>query len=208
MIREARIYVEGGGDGPRGKARFRDGLRSFLRHMLGDGRLPEVVACGGRHSAFGDFAEALKSNGGAFSILLVDSEGPVSAPSPWEHLKKSKRDRWTKPEGASDEQCQLMVQAMEAWFVADPEALEAFYGEGFDPAPLACSGNVEDLRKKKLNESLARAVAGTARGRYRKLVHASRLLRLLDPSKVRKRARHCERLFETLSSVIGEGDPQ
>lgn len=34
-------------------------------------------------------------------------------------------------DGVADEQIHLMVPTMEAWLVADPEALARFYGQGF-----------------------------------------------------------------------------
>ena len=78
------------------------------------GRLPRVVACGSRNDAFRDFKIALRERverkDDEYPILLVDSEDPVAGsdrsdanPSgAWSHL--SRRDDWTRPSGAKDDQ--------------------------------------------------------------------------------------------------------
>jgi hypothetical protein len=95
MVSEIRIYVEGGGDGSESKAAIRQGFGQFLdplRQLARSRRIRwQVVACGGRNSAFDDFKTALGSHEDAFNLLLVDSEAPVSQP-PWDHLLV--RDGW------------------------------------------------------------------------------------------------------------------
>ncbi|WP_156013419.1 hypothetical protein [Thioalkalivibrio sp. HK1] len=43
-----KIYVEGGGDIKVLKTKCRKGFRNFFRKAGLDGRMPRVVACGGR----------------------------------------------------------------------------------------------------------------------------------------------------------------
>jgi hypothetical protein len=72
-----------------------------------------VEPCGGRHEAFDSFRIALKNNGAAVPLLLVDADELVTeGRSVWQHLKA--RDRWDKPPGAKDDQAFLMVQVMES----------------------------------------------------------------------------------------------
>ena len=206
MTREIRIYVEGGGD-RESKERMRLGFGEFLNEVRDMARRKRVrwriVACGPRGAAIDNFRTALAEHPSAFNVLLVDSEGPVSG-TPWEHL--ARRDRWSRPEGAEEKHCQLMVQAMEAWFLADPDALESFFGNGFRRTRLSSRGDVEGIPKDDLAPSLDRAAAGTAKGGYDQGWHAGELLRRIDPGKVRGCATHCERLFVTLAAAIGD-DP-
>ncbi len=95
-----------------------------------------------------------------------------------------------------------MVQTVEAWLVADPETLTRFYGQGFLRGLLPKRQDVEEIAKADLNRALDRATARTQKGRYHKILHCSILLGLLDPNRVRARARHCDLLFTTLEARI------
>ena len=48
----ARIYVEGGGDSKDARARCREGFSKLLKKCGFRGRLPRLVACGGRTASF------------------------------------------------------------------------------------------------------------------------------------------------------------
>lgn len=197
------IYVEGGGDGNAGRAAIRRGFGEFLRELRNLARQRRIrwgiVACGTRGRALKAFSKALQEGTHAFNVLLVDSEGPVSA-APWEHL--AQRDEWKKPEDATQDQCHLMVQVMEAWLVADPDALAEFYGKDLGKKALTLRENVEEVAKDKVLALLKRATSNTTKGRYRKIFHGAKLLALIDQKKVRGRAPHCERLFKSLTAVL------
>lgn len=93
--------------------------------------MPKVVACGSREHAFKDFQNALKNQKHGLALLLVDSEGPVSKNiSSWTHLQN--QNGWERPAEVTDERAHLMVQCMEAWFLADREKLATFFGRGFN----------------------------------------------------------------------------
>ncbi len=158
-----------------------------------------VIPCGSRNNAFRNFKIALRQHGQAFNVLLVDSEGPVKD-APWVHLKQ--RDGWTRPE-ASDDQCQLMVETMEAWLIADPDALKQSYGVHFDRHQLPSPGrNVEAIAKHRLARMLKLATRNTGKGEYHKTRHAPRLLGAVDVTRVRESASHCERLFRILENMM------
>jgi len=203
MVSEVRIYAEGGGDGKEGKAAMREGFGRFmadLRERARRNRIRwQVVACGARNAALDAFCTALRTHPDAFNVLLVDSEGALSSSQPWQHLQA--RDGWTPP-ACPDEHCQLMVQEMEAWIVADPDAIEAFYGHGFRRDVLPAASDIETVDRTTLANALRRATEGTTPGRYHKLRHAPRILGKLDPGRVRARARHCDRLFRTLEGKL------
>ena len=207
MVSEVRIYVEGGGDAKETKAAVRHGFGEFLRALRELARARRIgwriIACGSRQSALDDFKRALKANPEAFNLLLVDSEGPVANPAlPWQHLRQKNGWEVDVPPLRSD-QCHLMVQALEAWLIADVDALDRFYGQGFNRNPIPKARNVEDVDKAALAPALKAATRGAVRGEYHKTRHAPRIMATLDVAKVRSRAPFCERLFNTLAERIG-----
>lgn len=192
-----RIYVEGGGDSRHQKAKVRQGFSQFLRQALG--KNIAIIACGSREHTYRDWRNALKRHPNAFNVLLVDSEGPVRK-TPWLHL--AERDGWEKPSQTSDEQCHLMVQMMEAWLVADVEALQKFYKKGFNAKAIPKRANVEEIPKKQVESALVSATKKTQKGRYHKIQHGPVILASLNVDKVRMAAPHCERLLVILSKKL------
>lgn len=178
---------------------LREGFSKLFEKALGRRAKPKVIACGSRSEALGDFTRALQSYPDALCILLVDSEGPVKqGASPWAHVSEREGDRWRRPDGVSDEQLHLMVQAMEAWLVADPEALAAYYKQGFRKDALPHRQNVEQISTRDLYDALVRAIRDSkTKGKYAKS-HGFELIGLVDPQKVRARSGHAARLFDTL----------
>jgi hypothetical protein len=161
----------------------------------------EIVICGSRNNAFRDFKNALESHPDAFIILLVDSEGSVKQ-TPWEHLKS--RDNWDAP-GVDDTHCHLMVQAMEAWFIADIETLKKFYGRGFRENSIPKNEDVETIEKDSLEPNLKAATRDTkTKGEYHKIQHAYQLLGMVNVDLVRSASPHCNRLFTTITKIIEE----
>lgn len=202
MVKEIRLYVEGGGNAKDTKSRLREGFSSFFQSITDHVRQRRikwrVVACGPRSEAYQDFKHALEANPNAFNMLLVDSEGPVSV-QPWEHLRG--RDGWDAS-GADASQCHLMVQTMEAWLVADVDAIARFYGAGFRRNAIPGNANVALIDKSQLLSALEAATRDTTKGKYHKTRHAPRILGGVDADRVRAAAHHCDRLFNVLSQLI------
>jgi hypothetical protein len=191
--------MEGAGAQDRtNSARLSEGMREFLAVVWTEARNRRVklrlITCGPREAAYHAFRIAQRHHSEAFNVLLVDSEGPVEGP-PGEYLTTT--EEWDLS-GASADQVHLMVQAMEAWLIADPETLARFYGQGFAASALPKAKIVENIPKDDLVPALKRATRGTTKGEYHKTRHAFDLLAQIDPEKVRSRAPHCERLFQTL----------
>ena len=161
--------------------------------------MPRVVACGSRQRAYDQFCAAIdEAEADSFIVLLVDSETAVAASdSPWEHLKK--RDNWTQPSAAEDNSAQLMVQCMEAWFVADRQSLGAYFGKDFKAAALPARDDVEAIAKDDLERTLKQATRSCSKGPYNKGRHSFELLGCLDPSKVMDASHHAKRLIDALS---------
>jgi hypothetical protein len=196
---EIRIYVEGGGDSADSKAQIRTGFGVFFEELRCQARRQRIewriVACGSRQSAYDLFNLAQRTHPDAFNVLLVDSEGPVSS-LPWQHL--AARDHW-QTDRTLDERYHLMVQVMEAWFIADIGNLSDFYGDGFNINSIPRRNNVEQIDKISLFNALVTATRCTQKGEYQKIRHGAKLLGLINPALVRQAAPHCDRFFQILS---------
>ena len=208
MVKEIRIYIEGGGDGRNTRGLLREGFNKFLQELNQLARSRKIkwniIICDSRNNTFSQFKSALKEHPDAFNVLLVDAEASVKK-APWQHLKE--RDNWNKPE-VDDTCCHLMVQMMEAWFLADIEALKRFYGQGFKENAIPKNLNVEKINKTEIYSALQKATKETSKGEYGKIQHGARLLEQISVAKVRAASlycdRLCDRLFTTLTVKIDE----
>ena len=108
------------------------------------------------------------------AVLLIDSEGALST---------QLIERVSGQIGASN-RVFFMVQLMEAWFLADRPALEAYYGRGFNVGRLPGNPNIEDIPKADVEQGLHNATRGCRKGQYNKTNHAVDLLRRLNPDAV------------------------
>ena len=196
------IYMEGGGTGKENRAALRQGMDAFLQSLKEAARNKalrwKLVCCGTRQEAFQGFRNAVNKGDNALNVLLVDAEGPVDQSSR-DYL--GNRDQWSLS-FAKEEWVHLMVQAMEAWIVADSEALAAYYGQGFRVNRLPKAENLETVPKADVVRALDGATRRTRKGTYHKVRHAGDLLKRIDASKVKSRCPHCDRLFKTLDRVV------
>ncbi|MCL2347616.1 MAG: DUF4276 family protein [Planctomycetaceae bacterium] len=202
------IYMEGGGDHNKPlQDELRKGMHDFLEklnELSKNKEMPSVVPCAGRSQALDRFRTALMQ--GKNALLLVDSECAVSKKhenKPWDHLKQCGQKHLDKPDGATDEQCHLMVQCMESWFLADPEALEKFYGHELNQNHLPAQGrNLEEIEKEQVYEKLEMATRNCEpKGKYSKRKHSFKLLGLIDPQKVATASGWAKRFFEILKAL-------
>ena len=191
--------MEGGGDRANSKAMLRQGMEAFLDEIKEAFRQKQwrwkLVCCGGRNEAYKRFMNARTNGEAEIVVLLVDSEESPSASTPSDHLRE--RDGWDF-EGIGDATIHLMVQTMETWIVADPEALNSYYGSRFQANSLPRRENLEEVSKREVANALDRATQNTQKGRYHKIRHARQLLEQIDPARVRQRCPHCRRLFDIL----------
>ena len=179
------LYVEGGGDSKVLRSACRRGFSEFLTMASLSGHMPRIVASGGRRQAYDDFCTALQQGRHA-AMLLVDSEDPVTVTSPWTHLLQRTADAWPTPQGASDDDCHLMVQCMESWFLTDRGTLGAFFGQGFNPGALPSERTpVESVAKATVYQALANATRNCkTKAQYGKGEHSFQLLAQIDPANV------------------------
>lgn len=196
------VYVEGGGTRRALKNRCRQGFSEFFRSAGLSGRMPRIFAGGGRRATYDSYRTALaKATESDFAVLLVDSEGPVAARSDaWTHLNI--HDKWEKPRGATDDAAHLMVQCMEAWFLADKSALVKFFGDSFNENSLPRRADVEEVSTGDIARGLEMATRQCKRkGAYAKGRHSFAILAELDSKKVTSDSPHAKRLIDTLLEI-------
>lgn len=202
------LYVEGGGGTAQQKAELRvgfDGLLGSVKTKARAKRLRWTLVCAGdRGAAYEAFLYAMRTKPRAVNVLLVDSEeaiaqrtGDTARDANVRVTYLRQRDGWDLSASRA-ERVHLMVRCMEAWIVADPEALAAYYGQGFVPNALPARPNLEDESKPDIYDKLARATGGTQKGPYGKIKHASQLLQRIEPAKV---ARRCPRFADLLREL-------
>jgi hypothetical protein len=200
-----KIFVEGGGDNNDQHREFRQGLRLFLEKAGIKGRMPRIVACGGRQTAFDDYQAEIE--GGNSAYLLVDSEEAVADAfqkgedmtkwNPWGHLKQRTGDKWDKPEKAKDTDCHLMVQCMENWFLADSQALSDFFKKEFKEKKLPTNKPIETIGKTEAYDALE-AATKECKATYSKGGNSFKILAEIDPAKVTSASPWAKRFIETL----------
>ncbi|MBI4859228.1 MAG: DUF4276 family protein [Candidatus Riflebacteria bacterium] len=199
---EFKIYFEGGGDSTAGKASLRQGMRHFLGELFDAARERSIrcnlVACGSRNDTFDRFKHEAAASPETFCVLLVDSEDAVKT-GPISHL--TRRDSWSFAD-TDENSIHLMVRTMETWIVADQQSLADYYGHHFNAKALPVTDDLETVDKRTIRGGLKRATRKTQKGSYEKIRHASDLLARIDPATVRRRCRHCDRLFVTLSAKM------
>ncbi|HIP52841.1 MAG TPA: DUF4276 family protein [Chromatiales bacterium] len=196
------VYMEGGGDSKDTKAALRQGMGDFLAPLRDNARRKswrwKLVCCGGRDAAFKGFRNAVQNGDNAIVVLLVDAEAPVNSPN---RVHLQSRDSWDL-QFASDDLVHLMVQTMEAWIVADPDALNAYYGHRFRENVLPRTQNLEMVSKTAIASALEEATRDTQKGKYHKIRHASDLLKRIDQQKVQQRCPGCALMFDVLGQAI------
>jgi hypothetical protein len=216
------VYIEGGGNSKDQKAALRRGFDSLFKDEKSKAREKRMsltfICCGGRQEAYEAFLNELSTNPEKISALLVDSETPVTTVSTDSlqdakirvvHLRqkiggdgRGQGDGWKLSDNLSDK-VHLMVQCMEAWIVADPDALAKFYGQEFKKARLPARINLEGESKPDIYTKLDAATKDTQKGTYGKIRHASELLGLIDPAKVAARCVRFSFFRQWLTQAIG-----
>lgn len=196
------VYMEGGGETAEAKAAIRQGMAEFLCVMRESARRKrwhwKVVPCGSRLHAKEAFLNARNKEPDTHAVLLVDAEVVVTN-SPKQHL--ATHDGWHLT-GVPDADIHLMAQVMETWIVSDREALQAFYGQGFNAGALPNHADLEQVAKAQVAHSLEEATKNTQKGRYHKIRHGSRLLERIRPGAVRARCAHCERFLSLIGTLV------
>ena len=125
---------------------------------------------------------------------------PIYQDRPWEHLIT--RDNWALPDGSTNEQVHLMIECMESWFLADPETLRQFFGQGFNSNSLPGNTNIETINKADVFRSLENASRHSQKGSYGKGDHSFKILEKIDARKVLTASPAALRLIHELNKVL------
>jgi len=221
-VTEIAVYIEGGGHSAGLQAGLRQGFDALFREEKLKASEKKVglrfICCGARDEAYKAFKNALKVHSEQINALLVDSESTIdSVPEDRTrdasirvaHLRKKEGggvrgqgDGWILSDDISV-RVHLMVQCMEAWIVADPDALETFYKPTFfKKEKLPKRANLEQESKADLYAVLEKETKDSQKGKYGKISHAGKLLVLIDPNKVAKRCPHFGIFREWLNESI------
>jgi hypothetical protein len=185
------IYVEGAqvGNGPQGERkskakamqfRLEEAVHNLLRRMGFSGRLPRIIAGGGRLRTFDKFKTALSDNNSDYIAMLIDSEDPVADnEQTWAHLKK--RDNWDKPAPATDDQVLFMTTCMETWIVADRETLRKHYGSKLHENALPSAHKLEERNRHTVQDNLVSATKD-CQNAYQKGTRSFEILAKINPA--------------------------
>ncbi len=182
MVNKTTIYIEGGGDSKELHTHCRKGFCKLLEKCGFTGRMPRLVACGGRDSAFDHFkiAHSNKRNSD-YVAMLIDSEDPLKDSDAWDHLKI--RDGWDKPFGSEDDQVLFMTTCMETWIVADRNALDKHYGSELQESALPPLVDLESRYRHDIQNDLFHATRNCSNA-YKKGKRSFDVLEKLSPDKL------------------------
>lgn len=193
-----QVYVEGGGPTRSGDLadECRKGFATLFEKAIG--RRIGITACGGRNQAYDAFATAVRQRKYDLAILLVDSEEVLGAGDPWTHL--AHRDKWARV-GAP---AHLMVVCMEAWLLADHQALHEHFGSTFDDGKIPRWPKLWEVNKDALYGALKDATKGSKKGGpYDKGRDSFKILARVDPKRLEACA-HANGLFDDLRRRFAE----
>lgn len=209
MVEGIRIYIEGDKKSKTSNISLREGFSTFfndLREKARENRLKfDVILCGNSAETFKDFLLGVKSHPNSFVAFLIDSDAEVGGEdSPKSFLQQQLKSKNWELKNVDDNQCHLMVQIMESWFLGDVETLKNFYGQKFNSNAIPKTKDVEKIQKDNVESSLNSATRETQKGIYseNKLKHSAELLSKINVEIIRQRAKHCERIFQTIEEII------
>lgn len=197
-----RLVIEGGKAGEEADAEFRENVHRFIKSVLPRANSPRVTAAGSRDEAFKRFKFQCQQHPDHFVLLLVDSEDPVNpVHTAWDHV--CHRDKWSRPNDVSDDQAHLMVRSMECWFLADKQALDSYFGNGFNLNALPATTSIEDIDRHEATDGIDKAAKNTRKSGYHKSRDGFKLIGLIDGNRVQSASVHAKRFFDVLRDKLG-----
>jgi hypothetical protein len=182
-----RLYLEGGGDSKESHSRCREGFRKLLEDSGFRGRMPRLVACGGRDAVYDDFVTEHMRGDGAYVAMWIDAEEPMAdTEDAWRHLRHVKTvSQWARPKGASDNQVLFMTTCMETWIIADRSTLRKHYGNRLQESGLPPTEDLEQRARDEVQEKLVHATRNCSNA-YAKGKRSFEILGKLAPTALEK----------------------
>lgn len=204
---KVKIYVEGGGDSSSLKADCRKGFSQFFEKLGFKGKMPSIVACGGRLNAIDQFVNSLSREDDVCSFLLIDSEDLLPQDFTDSKIFITNRDLKTGklqfPRELDSNKIHLMVCCMESWLLCDVGAMSKFYGKDFNSKKImSLPSNIESVPKSEIYSILDESTKNTAAGKYNKGRHSFELLGAIDSMKVMARSENANKLKNELSKFL------
>lgn len=200
MVEAVNIVFEG-------HSGLRPGFHKLLHPYVSRAREQRIrfnlVAGGSQVETIKDFLRYCRSSPHQLNVLLIDSEMPVANTS---HAISSLRSHgsWDASAACTDEQINFMVQAMEAWFIADPQSLTGLFGRSFRINALPNPQNAESTTPGELVAVIRRELrrSSSRRRDYDKVADGAKLLQIIDPAFVSQHCPHFKRLMDFLARSV------
>lgn len=192
------LYLEGGGDAKDLLLRCEKAFRLLLERSGFKGKMPRLVASGGRSQAFSDFKTAHSDTKNQFVAMLIDSEEPFDPErqNPWQHLES--RDNWDQPDEAADEQVLFMATCMETWVLADRPTLRRYYRHLLQENALPSLVNLENRARQEVQTSLETATRACSNA-YKKGKRSFEVLGQLNPEELERHLPNFRRIVDILN---------
>ena len=168
------LFIEGTTDDTNGD--LRQGFENLLKKELA-GKMPTIKLGNGNRQTVDKF---LNTEGSKFILIDLDSD-----------TKDARLEAFKLPKA----QTFFMVQAMEAWFLSQPDILTDFYKKELKiPKKHASEISKPDVELKKLTKDLPKK-------EYHKVRHAVELLSKLDVQKLKDTFPDFKALIEALKKA-------
>ncbi|GAB4422603.1 MAG: DUF4276 family protein [Bacteroidia bacterium] len=207
-----KMYVEGASGSKEQRIRTQRSFSTLLTKAGFGGRMPQLIACGGKQQAYDDFCTAMRGSSRqrkgqlSYPLLLVDSEDPLAElieqtdhDFAWAHLHT--RDRWKRPADSDSRQALLMATCMECWIAADRSSLSSYYGKEIAVQQLPPLHNLENRDRHDVLRSLQHATR-TSKKPYAKGHVSFALLAEVNPVVLRQQLSQFRRMIAVLDEVL------
>lgn len=199
MVAEIAIHFEG-------SSGLRPGFHKlFERHVRRARRQRfrfKLIAGGSRTETVKGFLWSCAAWPTVLNVLLIDSEAPVAHAASMIRTLRNE-SFWDRDVDCGDDQIHLMVQAIEAWFVADQQAFIKYFGRDFNSNALPSPQNAESTSPNELMAAIRNGLRRTQRRRdYDKVSDGLKLLQLIDEDTVSQNCQHFRRLIAFLDQAL------